>query len=189
MLETRQALSKQAPEPETPERRAFLRVAVYGGVLAGAMGVGLAAQIPVVASPAGTTVLPLWPVADLARLENGIPQTMEVTLARRDGWRVRSTTRRVYVTRTAPGEVAGSFSAFSAICPHAGCEVGLGNKEYVCPCHNAKFDAQGAVLSGPAPRALDTLALSIAERDGAPWLHVEWQEFVVGIKDRVARTT
>jgi Rieske Fe-S protein len=180
--------AKQSPVPE-PERRDFLRVAVYGGIVAGAAGLGLIAQFPVEVAASGAATLPLIPLSSLGTLETGKPMPLEVSLARRDGWRVRTLARRVYLTRKGEGDKAESFTAFSAVCPHAGCEVGMGDKEYVCPCHNAKFDAEGAVKSGPAPRGLDALQLSVAEREGAPWLFVAWQEFVVGIKDRTPRTT
>lgn len=180
--------AKQPPVPE-PERRDFLRVAVYGGIVTGAAGLGLVAQFPVEVAAGAPATLPLIPVAALSRFETGKPVPLEVSLAKRDGWRVRTLARRVYVTRKAEGDKAESFTAFSTICPHAGCEVGMGDKEYVCPCHDAKFDGEGAVKSGPAPRGLDPLQLSVAEREGAPWLHVAWQEFVVGTKDRTPRTT
>ena len=47
----------------------------------------------------------------------------------------------------------GRIRAVSAICPHLGCTVGTKAEGYHCPCHGSKFDPQGNVLSGPAPRA------------------------------------
>lgn len=45
----------------------------------------------------------------------------------------------------------GSLAAFSAICTHAGCEVGYQESVLYCPCHGSEFDAgTGAVLRGPA---------------------------------------
>lgn len=176
-------------QPEEPDRRAFLRVAVHGGVLLGAAGVGCFAAWPRAGGSGGGEVLPLAAMPALAKLEKGAPQRFEVTLARRDAWRVVSRTQRVYLTRVADGDKPESFTAFSSVCPHAGCEVEQAGKEYVCPCHDAKFDTAGAVTGGPAPRGLDPLALSVAERDGQPWLHVAWQDFVIGIEERTPRTT
>jgi Rieske Fe-S protein len=76
----------------------------------------------------------------------------------------------------------------SPICPHAGCSVEQKENTFVCPCHDAKFDAKGARKEGPAPRDLDPLTLSVANIDGKPWLHVTWQDFVTGTEERVART-
>jgi len=43
------------------------------------------------------------------------------------------------------------FMALSDICPHLGCRVHweAQNNEFVCPCHNGHFDAQGVPTSGP----------------------------------------
>jgi thiosulfate dehydrogenase [quinone] large subunit len=45
----------------------------------------------------------------------------------------------------------GSLAAFSAVCTHAGCQVGFQSGVIFCPCHGSEFDpATGAVLRGPA---------------------------------------
>jgi nitrite reductase/ring-hydroxylating ferredoxin subunit len=51
---------------------------------------------------------------------------------------------------------AGSFKAFSAVCPHQGCLVSrVEGKEITCVCHGSAFSAaDGSVLSGPSPRGL-----------------------------------
>lgn len=175
--------------PDEPDRRAFLRVAVHGGVLLGAAGVGCFAAWPQATAAVGPEVLPLAAIAALAKLEKGKPARFEITLARRDGWRVVNRVQRVYLNRVTDGDKPESFAAFSSVCPHAGCEVELADKAYVCPCHQAKFDVTGAATAGPAPRGLDSLNLSVVDRDGQPWLHVAWQDFVIGIGERTPRTT
>lgn len=59
---------------------------------------------------------------------------------------------------------AGSFKAFSAVCPHQGCIVyQIDNKKIICPCHASMFDiATGAVLSGPAQTGLAPEQASVA---------------------------
>ncbi|MBW3603468.1 MAG: Rieske (2Fe-2S) protein [Actinobacteria bacterium] len=62
------------------------------------------------------------------------------------------------------------YVAFSKVCTHAGCPVGLYQDVgylLLCPCHQATFDVvQGAVpVFGPAPRELPQLPLR-ADRDG-----------------------
>ena len=42
------------------------------------------------------------------------------------------------------------------VCTHLGCTVNHVGSGYKCPCHGSVFDEQGRVLSGPAPRALDS---------------------------------
>lgn len=56
----------------------------------------------------------------------------------------------------------GSFVAYDAICPHAGCQVGYTPSAHlmVCPCHGSQFQvATGQVISGPAPHGLTPLTV------------------------------
>ena len=58
---------------------------------------------------------------------------------------------------------SGTFVAFDAVCPHAGCTVGYGPsaKVIICPCHGSQFNAStGAVEVGPAPTGLRRLGIA-----------------------------
>ena len=57
--------------------------------------------------------------------------------------------------------------AFSKVCTHAGCAVGLyraAARQLFCPCHQSTFDVLtgGTRIFGPAPRALPQLPITIA---------------------------
>jgi cytochrome b6-f complex iron-sulfur subunit len=65
--------------------------------------------------------------------------------------------QRLWVYRDATG-----LFAISAVCTHLGCIVSAQDGGYFCPCHGSRFDATGNVLSGPAPRALKHLQLSVS---------------------------
>jgi Rieske Fe-S protein len=59
-------------------------------------------------------------------------------------------------------KTAGVVTAFSAICTHMGCTVNPAGTEFHCPCHGSKYDAfTGAVIQGPAPRALPSIAVDV----------------------------
>ena len=65
---------------------------------------------------------------------------------------------------------AVEFVAFSKICTHAGCPVGLyraSEHVLICPCHQSEFDVldQARPINGPAARALPALPFRI-EADG-----------------------
>lgn len=58
------------------------------------------------------------------------------------------------------------FIAFSKVCTHAGCPVGLyqaGTKELFCPCHQSVFDVLAAAepTAGPATRPLPQLPIDV----------------------------
>ena len=57
----------------------------------------------------------------------------------------------------------GGVAAVSTVCPHLGCVVTRENDGgYLCPCHGSKFDAAGATVSGPSPRALKWVEISLS---------------------------
>lgn len=60
---------------------------------------------------------------------------------------------------------SGGIYALSAVCTHLGCITRYLSDEGViaCPCHGSRFDLEGNVIHGPAPRAL-------------PWLQVRLDE-------------
>jgi rieske iron-sulfur protein len=62
---------------------------------------------------------------------------------------------------------AGAIVAYSAICPHAGCQVdgwSADEKILECPCHNSRYNPSdaAAVVAGPSTRALAALPLRVA---------------------------
>lgn len=65
--------------------------------------------------------------------------------------------QRIRVISTTEG-----VAAMSLICTHLGCVVSENADGFHCPCHGSKFDHDGYVLGGPAPRALHWLPISRA---------------------------
>lgn len=92
----------------------------------------------------------------------------------RTGWQEEKTERTVWIVKH-PG---GGVTAFAPSCPHLGCGYRWFESErrFKCPCHASVFDIEGNVLSGPAPRPLDTLEVKI---EGGRVL-VKFETFQVG---------
>src|SRR5205085_1191791 len=69
-----------------------------------------------------------------------------------EGKTVRVHGRRLAVYR----DYFGAVHAVSSVCTHLGCVVKFNDaeKSWDCPCHGSRFDVDGAVLDGPATRAL-----------------------------------
>lgn len=62
----------------------------------------------------------------------------------------------------------GGYIAFSQLCTHAGCPVGLyeqASRRLLCPCHQSVFDVRDGAkpVGGPAIRALPQLPLAIGD--------------------------
>jgi menaquinol-cytochrome c reductase iron-sulfur subunit len=170
-----------------PSRRDFMRVVVVGGVVLVSAGAGgLAAALPRVET-AGGDLLPLGPLPRFRGLEPNTPIEARITLQRRDGWRMRTRDEIVFIQRVGDGNRAGDYLAFSPVCPHAGCRVQSADDAFVCPCHDARFGIDGTRDSGPAPRDLDSLDLTLREHNGSTWLFVHWQDFVPGTPERTVR--
>ena len=50
--------------------------------------------------------------------------------------------------------------AVSRVCTHLGCIVKPERDGFSCPCHGSQFAADGAVVKGPAPKALPWLSVN-----------------------------
>lgn len=57
--------------------------------------------------------------------------------------------RRVFIFAGKDG-----LHAISSVCTHLGCLVSLRETGFQCPCHGSRFDRDGRVIAGPAPRNL-----------------------------------
>lgn len=56
--------------------------------------------------------------------------------------------------------------AVSSICQHLGCIVNQVEWGFLCPCHGSRYNENGKVIGGPAPRSLPWLEIS-QEIDGS----------------------
>jgi Rieske Fe-S protein len=61
---------------------------------------------------------------------------------------------------------ASAFAAFSLICPHFGCTVGINGSAFLCPCHGARFASRGAWTGGQPTSNLTSLATSYDSATG-----------------------
>ncbi len=57
----------------------------------------------------------------------------------------------------------GGVYALSAVCTHLGCITRFLSDEkcIACPCHGSRFDLEGNVIQGPAPRPLQWLEVQV----------------------------
>jgi rieske iron-sulfur protein len=109
--------------------------------------------------PLGGPPVIAWPYDAAGNVIRKGSRLNKVLLLRLDPATLEGVTRE----RAAEGIVA-----YSAICPHAGCEVSkwvADQQIFECSCHYSHYNPRdaAAVLHGPAPRALAALPLKIVD--------------------------
>ena len=107
--------------------------------------------------PAGGPPVLAWPMDPVRKLVRKGSRLNKVLLVRLDPATLVGITRE---------RAADAVVAYSAICPHAGCEVSVwagDQKIFECSCHYSHYNPRdgAAVLDGPATRALPALPLRI----------------------------
>lgn len=154
-------MSADANEPmaEGYNRRKFL------GRLAELIfaALALAAAVPLVGSaiaPALKRQRERWVDAGpAAAVEPDRPLRIDITYQSADGWLLKRVRDAAYVV----SHDGKSFTVLSNICTHLACRVRWEEARgtFYCPCHDAAFDMDGEVTSGPPPRPLDRIAHKI----------------------------
>ena len=146
--------SRRSREEERIPRRSLLKI------LGGAAGVAAVTQLTGL-SGCGSKAPEPPPVAE-------VPLS---SLA--EGERVRA---MMGVTPIEVVRTGDEVTARSLWCTHLGCEVKWNGeqKKYFCPCHEGVYNAKGFPISGPPPRSLDNLQVTVA--DGVATITVEARE-------------
>jgi menaquinol-cytochrome c reductase iron-sulfur subunit len=133
-------------------RRSFLQLlplGVFAAVFASIGGAAFRFLRPRVAAASEQWL----DVAVVSELSGPQPVVRKVIAEHISGWAVTTEEHNVFVLPAKSNQVV------SPICPHAGCEVlwEQSANRFSCPCHESFFAADGARISGPAPRGLDAL--------------------------------
>jgi len=106
----------------------------------------------------------LYPAIRFLSPAKSVGSGEKVTISKRDLQGVSSmdlivnNTPVVLINRGGQGVVA-----LSRVCTHLGCLVVYSDsrEKLVCPCHAAEFNLEGKVLAGPAPRALESINVTL----------------------------
>ena len=141
-------------DSDQPTRRSFLLL-VPLGIFASIAGAAFRFLRPRIAA-ATDRWLDVAPVSELTSRQ---PMSRKVVAEHIAGWSITTEEHNVFVLPVRGNQVV------SPICPHEGCEV-LWEQErnrFSCPCHESYFSADGARVSGPAPRGLDVLPTRIQD--------------------------
>ena len=130
---------------EDPSRRKFFFMTGTLSIVAGVLGL------------LGATVRYLFPnvlYEPPGRFAVGRPEDFP------PGSATFSPEHRLFVFNTPEG-----FYAVSSVCTHLGCNVIHATGDgFACPCHGSRFDRNGLVVGGPAPRPLPWFGVSLSPR-------------------------
>jgi len=140
-------------EKKTISRRNFMSIATWaiGGVIGAGLGIPAVAYI-VGPAKKGTQSQEWIRLGPVAKIELNKPTLFKTSIKRQSGWIVNEEEISVYILT----DNGRDFIAMSNVCTHLGCRVRwISDKEqFFCPCHNAVFDKNGDVSTGPPPRPL-----------------------------------
>ncbi|OQX04619.1 MAG: hypothetical protein BWK76_28500 [Desulfobulbaceae bacterium A2] len=142
-------------------RRRFCKAGLAGiGTVFGLSAVGGGAVF--LGSPALTNKAPgKWiDVGTLSDFGEDVYREVVLEFDIQDGWSFAKQKMLVYVRKA-----GDTFTAFSAVCSHLGCNVRYqeDKNQFFCPCHAGIYDAEGKNIAGPPPAPLTRLAVKVEE--------------------------
>ena len=132
---------QEPPDPQVSRRFVLTLTSLLG--LLGASGIAALSNF--------LFFTPRVTYGEPSRFRVGRPDTFPL------GTRLPLGRQRVTIVRTEAG-----LAAISNTCTHLGCVAATSETGFACPCHGSRFDAEGTVLGGPAPRPLPWFKLSLA---------------------------
>lgn len=118
-------------------------------------------------------------VANMQSIPGNEPVRLNFIQREQDAYLEQKAVHSVWVVKHSTSEA----TVYSPVCPHAGCYYNWNDRlrHFECPCHGSVFQIDGPVISGPAPRPLDTLPVKV--EDGA--LFVIWERFKAGVHNKI----
>jgi len=148
-------------------RRDFIKVTtgIVGGLIGAAIGIPAVSYL--IAPSLREAGKEAWiPIGKLEDMEIGKPYQFSFTRVQVNGWERTATSHGGFALRNS--EDAQDLLILNSQCTHLACTVNWNEEAaaYLCPCHDAKFSAQGEVLDGPPPRPLDRFTEHRVTEDG-----------------------
>lgn len=137
-------------------RRDFIKVTtgIVGGLIGAA--IGLPAIYYLIDPALREGGKEAWvPIGKFADMQVGVPYPFSFTRVQVNGWERTASSFGGYAIRKS--DDPNTLLILNSRCTHLSCTVNweAEAKAYICPCHDAKFSMEGAVLGGPPPRPLD----------------------------------
>lgn len=106
------------------------------------------------------------PIGKFDDMQVGVPYPFSFTRVQVNGWERTASSFGGYAVRKS--DSPDDLLILNSRCTHLACTVNWSAEAnaYICPCHDAAFSMEGAVLHGPPPRALDVYEEHHVTEDG-----------------------
>lgn len=150
------------------DRRDFVRIILtfLGSIIGAVIGIPALSFLisPATKVKSGESWIPLGALESYS-LET--PTLFTFTRTTVNGWEKSVNSVGVYVVRISEDQC----EVVSNLCTHLSCRVSWKDdlNQYVCPCHDAHFDLNGQVCSGPPPAPLNKFETKL--EDGNLFIH------------------
>jgi Rieske Fe-S protein len=166
-------MQQSTPSAVVTGRRSFLTQIAWvglGAVTASTVTVASIATLGNAFGPRGQSQD--WnPLVAVSEIPENKPSRFNLSVTETTGWLTNNSQEAVWVIKQ-----GDKLNVFSAICPHAGCPIGLETGGFFCGCHGSRWTTDGERIAGPTPRGLDQLPVRL--RDNV--LEVKYQKFKTG---------
>jgi len=154
-------MAKKTSSPNLSRRDFSKIVMTFLGSIMGAI-VGLPIIGYIISPALKTQEIDAW--VSLGALDGypiGTPKLFSFTRTKVNGWDRTTNSFGVFVYRKSASEL----KVLSNVCTHLSCRVSWDEESlaYLCPCHDASFDINGAINHGPPPRPMDQYEFKIEE--------------------------
>ena len=142
-------MGHKPPSPKLNRREFTAIVMTFLGSIIGAV-VGLPLVGYIISPAIRSKKVEDW--VSLGLLEKfpvGVPTLFSFTRTKVNGWERTTNSYGVFVLR----ETESKVKVLSNVCTHLSCRVNWveESQTFDCPCHDARFDIHGNVISGPPP--------------------------------------
>lgn len=158
-------------------RRDFMKITTgtIGGLIATATGIPAVAYMVSPALREDQAGKPVT-IGKLQDIPIGKPYPFSFTITKVNGWERTAASYGGFVVRRS--EDPADLLVLSSRCTHLSCRVNWNDESqgFLCPCHDAMFDIDGKVVSGPPPEPLGHFDYEIDTEGNITIIPVELKE-------------
>ena len=145
-------------------RRDFIKATtgIVGGIIGAGIGIPAIGYLIAPALREDKAGAPIT-IGKLEDIPVGQFHPFSFTITKVNGWERTASNYGGYILRKS--EASDDILVLSSRCTHLSCTVNWheDSRRFICPCHDASFDAEGKVVDGPPPEPLGHFDYTVDE--------------------------